>query len=207
MHAVAGPEAMCFTRLHRDMTQLTACTPGVFAHAIIQRVADGIVGNDFFSRRIGFLTVVNEFVLPVRVIAVVNGLDGIAQRARSTGCTGIPYILFLLGDVAAEIVVIFPGCLLMRIIHLNQLTQCIVGVVSNQTIAGFTDDVATIIVGIGEIHCIFTGSLSNRLHQRRGCTSTIAARIARHKGIGGFIVVLANGCNTLLDSTQLIVGL
>ena len=118
--------------------QLSAGLPLICPHTIIQRIANGIVGD-------GLAIVAGQLVLPITVTIRIR--DSLLRTAQRTGGVGI---LHLTGDVAATVVVVHPGRIFMRIIHPNQLAQRIIGVGRSQTATLLRDDVAAAIVGVLE---------------------------------------------------------
>ena len=128
--------------LSNHLLQLAACRPGECPCTVVQRIANGVVGN-------GGTVVRGQLVLPIRItIGVRNRLNRSAQR------TGSVSILRLAQDVAAAIVAVDPGSVLMRIIYADQLSQCIIGIGRSQITTLFRDDVAAGIVGILERNAI-----------------------------------------------------
>ena len=88
-----------------------------------------------------------------------------AQCARGVG------ILDLAQNISAAVVVVHPRCILMRIVHANQLAQGVVLIRRGQVAALLAGDVPSRIVFIFERDAV----LSNLLHQRRGAVRTISA--------------------------------
>ena len=120
----------------RHLLELAACIPGIRPRSVIQRISNGVVGN-------GFAVVAGQLVLPVGItIDIGNGLLRTAQRAGGVG------ILHFGGDVAATVVVVYPGGILMRIVHTDQLAEGIIDVSCGQVAALLGDDVAAVVVGI-----------------------------------------------------------
>ena len=91
------------------LLELSADCPFIRPTAIVQRVADCIVGN-------GGAVVRRQLILPIRIaVSIRNRLN---SRADSAGGIGVAY---LAGDVSAVIVVVNPSGILMRIIYSNRL--------------------------------------------------------------------------------------
>ena len=148
--------------------QPAARFPVVRPRAVIQRVANGVVGN-------GLAIVRRQLVLPVAVrIAVRNRLQRGSQRARGIR---VPH---LAGDVPAQVVVVHPrgarasARRIVRVVHARELTKAVVCVGRRNSFARFAQDVAHIVIRIAEVHAI----LRDRRHQRRG--RVYQRRIARH---------------------------
>ena len=141
------------------LLQLATNRPFVRPASIVQRIADCVVGN-------GSAVVRRQLILPVGIaIDIRNSLNRRTQRA-----SGIR-VLHLAGNVSAAIVIVNPRCILMRIIHANQLPKRIVRIGGGQITSLFGDDVAAGIV------LVFEGNpvLGNLLHERSSAVRAVRA--------------------------------
>ena len=139
------------------LLELSANCPLIRPTAIVQRIADCIIGN-------GSAVVRGQLVLPVAVvIGVRNRLNRSSQRASGVS------ILRLAENIPAAIVVIDPRRIFMRIVDTNQLSQCIIGISCGQVATLLGDDVAAGIVGVLERNSI----LGNVFHQRRSAVRAV----------------------------------
>ena len=90
-----------------------------------------------------------QLVLPVAVrIAVRNRLQRRSQRARGV-C--VPH---LAGDVPAQVVVVHPRCVFVRVVHACELAQAVVCVGRSHPFARFAGDVAHVVIRIAEVHAV-----------------------------------------------------
>ena len=141
------------------LLELATRFPSVAPRPVVGRVADCIVGNRL-------AVIAGQLVLPVAVaVGVGNCLN---RRADCTRGIGIPDFG---SDVPAAVVVVHPGCILMRIVCANQLTQRVVLIRRGQITALFAGDVSAGVVGIFEGDAV----LRDLFHQHSGAVRTISA--------------------------------
>ena len=116
------------------LLELTADLPRVCPCSIVQRITNRVVGDR--------LTVVRrQFILPVAVaIDVGDRLNRRSDCARGVG------ILDLTQNVSAAVVVVHPCCILMWIVHTNQLAQRVVLIRRGQVAVLLAGDVPAVIV-------------------------------------------------------------
>ena len=93
----------------------------------------------------------------------------------------------------------------MRIIHSNQLAQCIITVRRLFAVPGFRRDVSPAVIRIRKVHRIGVGSLRYRRDQRRRRACAILCRVARHVAICGFIYLFPVRHLPARDSVQRII--
>ena len=105
----------------RLLHKLAPGFPFVFPIGIGLEIAVAII-----DQRIG--TVGCQLILPLGIVAVSTGSYGIAKFI----CGGIG-ILNALGHVAAAVIFVYPGLVLIRIVHSDKLAQSIsfLGIVQN----------------------------------------------------------------------------
>ena len=144
----------------RHLLELAARLPGVRPDAVVGQVADGVI-VDFDT------IVVAQLIPPVGIVVDVG--DGLQSSAQRAGGVGVPD---LGGDVAAAIIFVYPGGVLMRVVHANQLAKGIVGVGRGQIAALLGDDVAAVVIGVLERNL----RLGDLLYQGRGAARSMSAR-------------------------------
>ena len=150
--------------LRAHALQLAARLPFIRPRAIVQRIAHSVVNNRD-------AVISSQLVLPVRVaVGIRNRLQSFTQFIRNSIC-----ILRLVQDIAAPVVAVNPRRILMRVIDTDKLTKCVINVSGGKTISRLTGDVATIIIGIGEVHGILTITLRNAAYQRGRCILAVGS--------------------------------
>ena len=151
--------------LRAHALQLAARLPFIRPRAIVQRIAHSVVNNRD-------AVISSQLVLPVRVaVGIRNRLQSFTQFIRNSIC-----ILRLVQDIAAPVVAVNPRRILMRFVDTNKLTKCVVDIRGSQTVAGFTGDIATIIIRVSEVHGIFAVPLRNAAYQRSSRILAISNR-------------------------------
>ena len=162
-----------FTKVPLMRSAHLAAIPGVVPGAVVDRIANRVIGNGRAVKR-------SQLILPVGIaVGEYVGLDGSTNSAGSEGIRSLAL------DVAAQVIGIFPGCTggsgsgIIRIIGTDQLAQQIVLV--GDSLAAVTDagDVARIVVGIGQR----SAGLGNGLDKRRSAACSVtASQIAVSRG-------------------------
>ena len=156
--------------------QLTSLGPGISPGTVTYRIANGIVGD-------GCTIVRRQLVLPVGIAV------GEAVRPdRSTDRTDGVGIGSLAQNVAAQIIGIHPSRAIaacrgvIGIVGSDQLAQQIVGIADRLDAIADADDVARIVIAIGQRRA----RLGNGLYQRRSAARAMAAsQIAVSRGNAG----------------------
>ena len=124
------------------LRELPSGLPVVRPRAVTQRIANGVVSN-------GLSVVCRQLVLPVAVaIRIGDCLQRRSQRARGVR---VPH---LTGDVPAQVVIVHPRCVFMRVVHARELAQAVVCVGRSHPFARFAGDVAHVVIRIAEVHAI-----------------------------------------------------
>ena len=179
--------------LRAHALQLAARLPFIRPRAIVQRIAHSVVNNRD-------AVISSQLVLPVRVaVGIRNRLQSFTQFIRNSIC-----ILRLVQDIAAPVVAVNPRRILMRVIDTDKLTKCVINVSGGKTISRLTGDVATIIIGIGEVHGILTITLRNAAYQRGRCILAVGS-CARSVCILRRISARSIGHSSAGNTVQLIV--
>ena len=179
--------------LRAHALQLAARLPFIRPRAIVQRIAHSVVNNRD-------AVISSQLVLPVRVaVGIRNRLQSFTQFIRNSIC-----ILRLVQDIAAPVVAVNPRRILMRVIDTDKLTKCVINVSGGKTISRLTGDVATIIIGIGEVHGILTITLRNAAYQRGRCILAVGS-CARSVCILRRISARSIGHSSACNTVQLIV--
>ena len=130
------------------LLELAALLPGVRPRPIIERVANGVVGDRLPVIR-------RQLVLPVAVRVRIG--NGVYRRAGRAGGVGV---IRLGGDVAAAVVVVHPGGAgrarrrIVRVVHADELAEGVVGIRRHFAIARLRGDVPARIVGVGKVHSL-----------------------------------------------------
>lgn len=154
-----------FTKVPLMRSAHLAAIPGVVPGAVVQRVADRVIGN-------GLVVECSHFFFPV---GVAIGKE-IRLYSRTNGASSKCIRDFAL-NIAAQIIGIQPssarsiGSGVMRVVHSGQLAQQIVLVGDGLGAVADAGDVARIVIGIGQR----SAGLGNGLHQRRGAIGAVTA--------------------------------
>ena len=125
-----------------------------------------------------------QLVLPVRVIvAVCPAAHYCTDCARRVNIGG------LVQDIAAAVVGIDSCCAegaARRVVDAGQLAKSVLLVGSRYTVASLAGDIASVIVGISEVHRVRAAALRDALHKRRGRVRAVGAA-AGYVGVRGRI--------------------
>ena len=183
-----------FTKVPLMRSAHLAAIPGVVPGAVVDRIANRVIGNGRAVKR-------SQLILPVGIaVGEYVGLDGSTNSAGSEGIRSFAL------NVAALVVGVLPGSAgdasggIIRVIYAGQLAQQIVLVGDGHGAVADAGDVARIVIGIGQR----SAGLCNGLHQRCGAARTVtASQIAVSRGN----ISAARIDRTAGDTTQAIINI